>query len=101
MRVLRLLNIIATVLPVRELSRLLGTEPDLMAVLWEEAFRTRVVNSEGVRSAMERRCRGANGDVAGVEGVELEYARFVDLDSCCINALAGRSCAAGIFKCLL
>lgn len=71
-RVLRLLNIIATLLPERELRRFEGMEPDLMAVLWEEALRTRVVNSEGVRSAIERRCRGANGDVEGVEGVGLE-----------------------------
>lgn len=55
MRVERLLNIIATVLPVREPWREDGTEPDLMEVLWEEALRTRVVNSAGVRSAMERR----------------------------------------------
>lgn len=55
-------------------------EPDFMAVLCEEAFRTRAVNSEGVRSAMESRCRGANGEVAGVEGVELAYVRFDDLE---------------------
>ena len=41
-------------------------EPDLMARLWEEALRTRVANSVGVRSAMESRCRGAKGEVAGV-----------------------------------
>jgi len=75
-RVLRLLNIIATVLPLREPSRFLGTDPDLMAVLWELALRTRVVSSAGVRSAIERKCRGAKGEVAGVEGVELEYARL-------------------------
>jgi len=83
---------------VREFRRLLGTEPDLMVVLCEEAFRTRVVNSEGVRSAIERRCRGANGEVVGTDGVELEYARIVDLESCCMTALAGRSCIVeGIF----
>lgn len=43
-----------------------------MAVLCEEAFRTRVVNSDGVRSAIERKCRGAKGEVEGVEGVALE-----------------------------
>lgn len=67
---LRLLNIIATVLPVREPRRVLGTEPDLMAVLWEEALRTRVVSSVGVRSAIESKCRGAKGEVGGVTGEE-------------------------------
>lgn len=69
-RVLRLLNIIATVLPLREPNKLLGTEPDLMEVLWDEALRTRVVSSAGDRSAIERRCRGAKGEVCGVEGEE-------------------------------
>jgi hypothetical protein len=68
--VLRLLNIIATVLPDREPRRLLGTEPDLMAVLWEEALRTRVVSSADVRSAIESKWRGAKGEVAGVAGEE-------------------------------
>src|SRR6266536_5459598 len=67
-RVLRLLNIIVTVLPVRAPSKFLGTEPDLMEVLWEEALRMRVVSSAGERSAMERRCRGAKGEVCGIEG---------------------------------
>ena len=44
-------------------------EPDLMEVLKEDAFRTRVVSSDGVRSAMERRWRGANGEVCRVDGV--------------------------------
>lgn len=70
-----------------------------MAALCEEAFRTRVVNSDGVRSAIERRCRGAKGDVEGVEGVELEYARLEDLEICCKTALAGRICAVdGILR---
>lgn len=69
-RVERLLNIIAIVWPLKLPSRLLGIDPDFMDVLWDEAFRTRVVNSAGVRSAMERRCRGANGEVGGVEGEE-------------------------------
>lgn len=62
-RVLLLENIMAIVLPVRLPVRSGGVEPDLMAVLWEDALRMRVVNSAGVRSAMERRWRGANGDV--------------------------------------
>jgi hypothetical protein len=75
-RVLRLLNIIATVFPLREPRRFLGTDPDLMAVLEEAALRTRVVSSAGVRSAIDKKCRGAKGDVADVEGIELEYARL-------------------------
>lgn len=54
-RVDRLLNIIATVLPESAPWRCEGVEPDLMAVLEEDALRTRVVSSLGVRSAMERR----------------------------------------------
>lgn len=54
-RVERLLNIIATVLPVRLLSTFLGIEPDLMEALWEDALRTRVVSSVGVSSAIERK----------------------------------------------
>ena len=42
---------------------LFGTEPDLMETLCEFAFRTRVVNSAGVRSATESRWRGAKGEV--------------------------------------
>jgi len=68
--VLRLLNIMAMVLPVRAPRRFFGIEPDLMARLWEWAFRTRLVSSVGVRSAIEIRWRGAKGDVGGVEGVE-------------------------------
>lgn len=68
-RVLRLLNIMATVLPVRAPRRFFGIEPDLMARLWEWALRTRLVSSVGVRSAMDRRWRGAKGEVAGVEDV--------------------------------
>lgn len=71
--VLRLLKVIATVFPVRAPSKVLGTEPDLRACLRDEALRIRAMNSEGVRSAIERRCLGAKGEVGGVEGVE--YAR--------------------------
>ena len=35
-----------------------------------------LVRSTGLRSEIERKCRGAKGEVAGVEGVELEYARL-------------------------
>lgn len=71
--VLRLENIIAIVLPASLPCREGGVTPDLMAVLWEEAFWRRVLNSVGVRSAIERRWRGAKGEVmgcAGLEGVE-------------------------------
>ena len=69
-RVLRLLNIIATVLPARAPRRDLGIEPDLIACLWEWALRTRVVNSVEERSAIDRRDRGAKGEVGGVVGEE-------------------------------
>lgn len=59
-----------------------------MAVLWEEALRTRVVSSAGVRSAMESKWRGAKGEVAGVAGEE--WLRFEALERCCRAALAGR-----------
>lgn len=41
-----------------------------MACLWEEALRTRIVSSEGLRSAIERRWRGAEGEVSGCEAVD-------------------------------
>lgn len=69
-RVLRLLKVMATVLPDNELDSDIGMEPDLIACLREAALRTRVVSSAGVRSDIERRCRGANGDVEGVAGEE-------------------------------
>ena len=68
--VLRLLKVMATVFPVKLPINEVGIEPDLIACLWEYALRTRVVSSEEDRSAMERRWRGANGEVGGVEGVE-------------------------------
>ena len=86
--VLLLLNIMATVLPVRLPKRFFGIEPDLTVCLCELALRTRVVNSAGERSAIERKWRGANGEVCGVAG--LEYARFWALDREFKNVLAGR-----------
>lgn len=68
--VLRLLNVMATVFPVKVPNNEVGIAPDLTACLWEWALRTRAVSSEEERSAMERRWRGANGEVGGVEGVE-------------------------------
>lgn len=41
-----------------------------MAVLCKAALRTRAVNSAGARSAIERRWRGAKGEVGGVAGEE-------------------------------
>ena len=67
---LRLLKVMATVLPASAPSIDSGMDPDLIACLWREAFRTKAVNSVELRSAIERRCRGANGEVGGVEGVE-------------------------------
>ena len=65
--VLRLLKGMATVLPVKLPSIDFGIEPDLMAFLCETAFRINVTNSVELRSAMERRCRGANGEVSSME----------------------------------
>jgi hypothetical protein len=63
--VLRLENIIAIVLPESLPARAGGVTPDLMAVLWEDALWRRVLNSAGVRSAIERRWRGAKGEMRG------------------------------------
>ena len=63
--VLRLLNAIATVLPVNEPINDMGTEPDLIACLCETPLRTKDVSSVGVRSVIDRRCRGANGETKG------------------------------------
>lgn len=67
MRVERLEKVIAMVWPVRALAWVFSGEPDLRRRLWVEALRTRVVSSLGVRSAMERRWRGAKGEVCGVD----------------------------------
>lgn len=74
-RVLRLLKVMATVLPARAARRAWGTSPvDLTAALWCAALRTSVVSSAGETSAMERRWRGAKGDVGARVGgvVEVE-----------------------------
>lgn len=68
-RVLRLLNMRATVLPKSALGRCAGVLPDLIEALYVAALRTRVVSSAVERSAMERKCRGAKGEVGGVEGL--------------------------------
>lgn len=60
-------------------ERDLGSLPDLMADLWEEALETSLVSSGVVRSAMERKWRGAKGDVGGVEGELVERERMVML----------------------
>ena len=73
-RVLLLLNMTATVRPSRGFappaSRAKSGRPDLAACLWLKAFFTRVASSGAETSAMERRCRGAKGELAGVVGVE-------------------------------
>jgi hypothetical protein len=71
--VLRLLNIKAMVLLESLPARAAGVVPDLMATLWEDALLMRMLNSVGVRSAIERRCRGANGEVSGWAGLEGEF----------------------------
>src|SRR5436190_4701645 len=101
--VLRLLNVMATVLPVKLPWRLFGIEPFLIVCLCECALRTKVVNSVGVKSAIERKCRGASGDVAGEAA--LAYVRSCDLNSAPKAAFAGRNVAtdaiAGIVSCKL
>lgn len=73
--VLLLLKIIATVFPDSDPSRFSGIEPDLIVRLFRPALRTSVVNSEGVRSAMERRWRGANGETGGTLSDWVTYRR--------------------------
>lgn len=67
--VLRLLNIIATVLPLRDSCTFLGTRPFLISFLCCLALLTRVTSSAGERSAMDRKCRGAKGETAGSAGL--------------------------------
>ncbi len=69
---LRLLNVRATDFPLSAPRMDLGTEPDFMASLCECALRTRVTSSAALRSAMERKWRGANGDVGDVGAVVRE-----------------------------
>ncbi len=51
--VLLLLKGIAMVLPVSVPAKDMGIEPDLMACLYDAAFLTKVISSDGVRSAIE------------------------------------------------
>lgn len=94
--VLLLLNIIATVFPERLPRRVFGTELDLRACLWEYALRTRVANSAGDRSAIERRCRGANGETGGV--VDAEYSLEGDFDKQVNAALVGLSIDCDVMR---
>jgi hypothetical protein len=60
-----------------------------MARLWWEALRIRVVNSVGARSAIERRCLGAKGEVDGVDELLERNARQGGLHKvCCIRGRA-------------
>ena len=69
-RVERLFIMMAIVWPARAFWITAGVEPDLTEDLMEEALRIRVVSSAGVRSAIERRWRGAKGESSGeVENV--------------------------------
>ena len=67
--VLRLENMIAIVCPRRDCERVGSKALDFAACLWVAALRTRVESSVGERSDIERRCRGAKGEVAGVDVV--------------------------------
>lgn len=48
--VLLLLKVIATVLPVNALNNGAGSDPDLTALLWLSALRTKLVSSAELRS---------------------------------------------------
>lgn len=50
-----MLNTMATVWPDNEPIRFWGTDPDLIERLCDDALRTSVVNSAGVRSAIDRK----------------------------------------------
>jgi len=66
--VLRLLNMRATFLPEREpASSADSDEPDLRACLCFDAFFTRATSSFELKSAIDRKWRGAKGEVAGVD----------------------------------
>jgi hypothetical protein len=56
--------------PASEDVKCAGREEDFAAVLCLEALRTRAVSSWGERSAIERKWRGANGEVCGVPDAE-------------------------------
>ena len=62
-RVDRLENIKAIVFPANAPCSEDGMFPDLIASFALDAWRTSVESSLGVRSAMDRKCRGANGEV--------------------------------------
>jgi hypothetical protein len=83
-RVLRFEKAIAIVFPVSAPRSDLGIWPDLIARLCEAALRTRMVSSAGVKSVIDKRWRGANGEVYGCDG-ELEYARDARRAVCAIR----------------
>ena len=67
--VLSLLNVIATVLPAN--AAIDGFFLSFLILCFQVyAFLTNAVSSEELRSAIERRCRGANGENEGVLGEE-------------------------------
>ena len=68
--VLRLLNMIATVWPERAPAKLAAPD-DPLTSLCISARRTSAVSSAEVRSEIESKCRGANGEVNGA--AELEH----------------------------
>lgn len=55
----------AIVFRAKAFSSIEGIEPDLRACLCEEALRINVMSSVGDNSAIDKKCRGANGEVEG------------------------------------
>ena len=75
----RLENIIAMVLPARDDARFCDTKPDFIALLCKAALRIKVFSSVLERSLIDKKWRGAKGEIWGVDGVEgdgvVAYAR--------------------------
>lgn len=60
-RVLRLLNIMATVWPMSAVASPVGARPALTACFRDAALRTKAESSPGVRSLMDIKCLGLDG----------------------------------------
>lgn len=75
----RLENSIATVLPAKDDARFCDKNPDFIALLCKAALRINVFSSVLERSLIDKKWRGAKGEVLGIDGVEGEgvvaYAR--------------------------
>lgn len=77
--VLRLLNVMATDLPVSAPRIDTGTEPDFMDCLCVCALRTRVTSSAGVRSEIDRKWRGGIGEDFRVERDEKDFPLILEI----------------------